>query len=288
MEITSNQIKAFFHPRAKEVNKGSFGRVTILGGCKEFSGAPLITSLAYAAFKMGVGYATLAIPEELFSVYALRAPEIPLFLFPSQDGKILFNEQSCDQLLKNNRVLCIGMGLGQSIELSKTIDYFIHHSSITLVLDADALNILSTHPEWLLEKKCPIVLTPHLKEFSRLTHLSVEEIQKDKLHYALEFAKKYQVVLVLKDFETIITDGSLVYINKTGCPGLAKAGSGDCLSGIITGCVSEGTNILESCSIACHLFGEAAEKTSKDLNDYCMLSTDVVSHLAETINNYIK
>lgn len=288
MILTNDMIKDYFSPRNNHANKGTFGKVTIIAGSKQYIGASYITDLAYGAFRMGPGYCLLAIPEELYNAFALRAPEIPLMLMPSINGCMKFNNQMLDTIMNQSRVITIGMGMQTNEYTKQIVEYLIQNFSGKLILDADAINVLENNTNILLNKKGEIFLTPHLKEFSRLTNTTIKDIQQDKYQLANEFVNKYDVTLILKDYETLIINIKDYYLNKIGCVGLAKAGSGDVLSGVITGALANSKDDFVTCCIATHIFGLAGEITMKEMSQETMISTDVINHLKDAISIYKK
>ena len=179
------------------------------------------------------------------------------------------------------------MGCGATEELYKTVKNLLENYKGTLIIDADGLNALSMFGKDILKQKnCKVVLTPHAKEFSRLTGLTVEQITTSPIETAREFAKEYKVVLLLKGAATVICDGSQKEIktalNVRGSSALAKAGSGDMLSGYLCGSAARGLNPFDSCVCATYTTGLAAELASKQKTDYCAAAEDILKkiHLA--------
>jgi hydroxyethylthiazole kinase-like uncharacterized protein yjeF len=136
----------------------------------------------------------------------------------------------------------------------------------------------------LKDKRCKVVLTPHVGEFARLTGLSREEIKNNPVACAKDFAKKYNVTLLLKNATSIITDGERVVINTTGNSGLAKGGSGDVLSGLIAGIIARGEDLFESVAVSAYLFGLSADIAVQEQNEYTITATDVINAMPKAIN----
>ena len=206
----------------------------------------------------------------------------------SDDGEnLVMNEDRLKPFLSLDSVAA-GMGMGVTEENYKIIKYLLTEYNGKLLIDADGLNTLAKFgADVLKEKKCAVVLTPHIGEFARLTGKEKEEIIKDPVSEAKAFAKEYGVTLVLKSAVTIITDGISVYLNTTGTPGMAKAGSGDVLSGIIAGLLAKSDYALDSAAAGCWLFGKTGEIVAKKLTDYAMTASDVVNGLPETIASLV-
>ena len=149
-----------------------------------------------------------------------------------------------------------------------------------MVIDADALNVFSKNPEIFRQSKARVILTPHPGEMSKLTGLPVEEIQKNRLKIAKEYAKRWNVRIVLKGYQTIIAypDGRLI-VNKTGNPGMATAGSGDVLTGVIASFKAQGLCVCN----AVYVHGLAGDLAEKDVGEYGIIASDIVNYLPEAI-----
>ena len=182
--------------------------------------------------------------------------------------------------------LAIGMGLGVSEETYKTVCYFIRNFKGRLIIDADGLNSLAKYGvDVLKEKNCEIILTPHVGEFSRLIDKTVSEILYDFIDTAKEFAKNYGVILLLKSACSVITDGEKSILNTTGNSGLAKAGSGDVLSGFLAGMLLRDGETIELTAVSAYVFGKAGEIASKEQNEYTVTASDVIRALPKAINS---
>ena len=173
------------------------------------------------------------------------------------------------------------MGWGKDPQHFLIVKEILENYHGNIVVDADGLNILVDHLELISNKK--VVLTPHLKEFSRLTHLSVEQIEQNKVNIVKEFAKKYHIILLLKGPETLISDGEEVYVVKRGCPGMATAGSGDVLSGILVGLLGYFDYQLLTVAVGAYLAGLAGEIAEQEKTDIAMLASDTISHIPDAI-----
>lgn len=280
-------LEKFFPERKRNVNKGSFGKTCVIGGSKSYPGSAVLSLLALTALKMGNGYSNLAIPDSIFDAVSLKFPELTVTTLKSDGDKILFDQEKLSTLLKYNAI-SFGMGVGVTKDNYQTIKYLLENYNGKLLIDADGLNTLSTYGVGILkDKKCDVILTPHIKEFSRLISKETSEIISQTVPLAVEFAKEYDVTLVLKSSTTVITDGNEFYLNTSGCSGLAKAGSGDILSGIICGLLAGKQDAFDCAVAGCYLFGLAGEKASKNSNDFCMTATDVISALPKVISKII-
>lgn len=285
--LTAEDAAEFFAPLKRNVNKGCFGKVGVIGGSKSFSGSAVLSMNALIAMKFGNGYSYVAVPDCIFPSLCGLNPECILTSLPDDGENLVMNEDRLKPLLSLDSVAA-GMGMGFTEENYKIIKYLLTEYNGKLLIDADGLNTLAKFgAEVLKEKKCAVVLTPHIGEFARLTGKEKEEIIRDPVSEAKAFAKEYGVTLVLKSAVTIITDGISVYLNTTGTPGMAKAGSGDVLSGIIAGLLAKSDYALDSAAAGCWLFGKTGENVAKKLTDYAITASDVVNGLPETIASLV-
>ena len=176
------------------------------------------------------------------------------------------------------------MGLGSDEQLEEVLEFLIKNYTGNLIIDADGLNALSRMDLNILKmRKGNILLTPHLKEFSRLINKSIEDIKKDSLMLVKEFASTYKVNVLLKGHTTIISDGNDIYLVKTGCPGMANAGSGDVLSGILVGLLAYLPFNLLSISTGVLINGIAGCLAEDDNTDISMIASDTISNIGNAI-----
>ncbi len=266
-------------PRKKNSHKGSYGRAAIVAGSVEYTGAAYLS--AAACLKSGAGYTTLFLPEELLPLYALKAPEI--LLRPSSKGsRYAFNEEKLRPLLAYDSV-AYGMGMGESEEVYKGLAWLLANYEGTLLLDADGLNSLAKYGslDILKNKRCSLVLTPHAKEFSRLSGLSLAEIFQGGVSLAQNFAKEYGCTLLLKGATSIITDGEGVSLCNAGNSGQAKGGSGDVLSGVIASLLAQGGDGYAASGLGAYLTGTAAELAASEIGEYSLTASDIIAHLGK-------
>lgn len=275
----------FFGKRKRNVHKGNFGKTAIIGGSKNFSGSVILSLTALAALKTGIGYSDLAIPESLYQGYMGVVPECTFTPIKDCNGNIVFDKNSLDKLLKYDCV-AIGMGMGVSEEIYKTLVYFLRNFTGILLIDADGLNSLSVYGISVLkEKKCRVILTPHIGEFSRLSGLNKATIMSDIINSAKDFAKEFGIVLLLKSAVSVITDGDVAILNTAGCSGMAKGGSGDVLSGVVAGLAARCGYSVETVAAASYLFGKAGEIAESKQNPFTVTATDIISSLSDAINS---
>ena len=283
-EIELTDIKDKFNYRDSDTNKGDYGYVGIMGGCIEYSGAVKLANMSSCALRSGSGVVRLIIPKTIATSIMPYLLEQTIFTIDDEDSKMKFNEKQIDSSLNKIKALAIGMGWNRSIEYEKILEYILLNYNIPIVIDADGLNTLSNmNLEILNNTKCKIILTPHLKEFERLSKIDIEEIKKDSINIAIKFAKKYNIILLLKGPITIVTDGNKAYLVKRGCPGMATAGSGDVLSGILVGLL--GYNEANSLTVAtgAYLNGLAGEIAESKYTDISQMAHDTIEFIPEAI-----
>ena len=298
--------------RIKDSHKGTYGRVALLGGAVEYSGAIRLSAMALAALKSGAGLSTVAIPKYLVPVVSQNILEVMIYPIDSTENEIVFNKENIDGLINKVDVLTCGMGLGKSKAAHEIIYYIIKNFGGKLVLDADALNILSENIDLLNEAKCKIILTPHMMEFKRLYDSAIcrgehcapanckgefheptiEYYEKNKFDLANKFLEKYKVILLLKGPTTIVGTSanvgddilsSRIKLIDRGTPGMSTAGSGDVLSGIITGLLGYIENEFDATCAAAFVNGMAGEFAARDEGEISMTASDTVKHISEAI-----
>lgn len=262
----------FIKPKRYEnSHKGTYGHVGIIGGRANMTGAASMCALS--AYKSGCGYVSIASPTRYMQAFSNKVMEA--VICPINGGEYFYKENSIEELIsftQGKNITVLGPGLGKE-ELSEKICVEILKSTRNpLLIDADGLWAIRNNLDKLPKDT---ILTPHPKEMSYLTGLSIEEIQNNRLEVAKEFAEKYNIILVLKGNDTITTDGEKVYINTSGCNGMAVAGSGDVLSGIIAGLVVQMDVSLENVANAVYLHGLAGQ-LAQEKYGIGMKATDII------------
>ncbi len=260
--------------RAKNTNKGDFGRVALRVGSDKYRGAAHLA--LEGALRGGAGYVTFVGEPSLAEELRMK--------FPEAIYKATLSEISPAE------VLLIGCGSGTTHELFCEVAKQISLDGAPLVLDADAVNSIAKYgnADILLQKSREIIITPHPLEFSRLSGQSVEYINANRVECAKEFAKKYRVTLLLKGSDTVITDGETVYINPTGSSALAKAGSGDVLSGLLTALIAQSPKEpLAMAALAAYLHGKAGDELEREISAYSVIPSDIPRRVGQIIKNII-
>jgi hydroxyethylthiazole kinase-like uncharacterized protein yjeF len=291
----ASAMKLVQAPRAAMANKGRFGHVLVVGGsfgsAGGKAGAPSMASLA--ALRSGAGLVTAAVPAPALAVVASLAPELMTWpLASNSSGQISaesLGTEAFATLIAGKTVLAIGPGMGQAPETAKFFAGMLAATEMPIVIDADALNLLAAQPALLgvLAEQArdgrTVVLTPHPGEMARLTALTVEEVQRDRLWVARAFAQQTGLTLVLKGARTLIAhpDGQ-VAVNTTGNPGMAKGGSGDLLTGLIAGLLAQyPAEAARAVEAAVYLHGLAGDLAVRSSDEHALLATDSLAWLSQ-------
>jgi NAD(P)H-hydrate epimerase len=278
-----SDIAKLLPTRSEESNKGSSGRLEVIAGSRDFSGAPVMCSMA--AYRAGAGLVEIATPQSVHPTVAAHVVEPVFRPLPEADGSL--NREALEPVsvaLEKAKACVAGPGLGLT---DGTVDFvrgLLHLTSerhIPCLIDADGLNSVSKIDQW-WPIASDLVLTPHPGEMSRLTRISIEEIQQDRLGVAREHAEKWQCVVVLKGAGTVVAapDGEAV-INPTGGPNLATAGTGDVLSGIIGAMLVQGLSPFHAAVCGVYLHGHAGDLLRSELGDIGTLASDLVDALPD-------
>lgn len=262
--------------RKKNSHKGDYSNILIIAGSKSMWGAAAIS--AEAALRSGAGLVSLGVPKDIMQAYIGRFAESMVMGLPSQDGRIIFDQDFYKSLMCGKiDTIVLGMGLGASDEVEKILNFLTQNFEGTLIIDADGLNSLNTQS--LKSSKCKIILTPHVAEFSRLTKLQISHVLSDPVVLAQNFAKEHKCIVVLKSNTTVITNGITTYLNIAGTPAQAKGGSGDILAGVIGSITSLEKDLLKACAIAAYICGSSAAVAAEELGVHSVIASDVVKNL---------
>ena len=272
-------------PRKNFSNKGDYGYTALLGGCRSYSGAAKLASLSMAALRAGCGVSILAVPACIADAVTPYLLESTLVSLPEKGGFMAFDPVALDALLGRVRALALGMGWGMGPDNPAILEYILRHFEGPVVLDADGLNTLAAMDRRLLrETKVKLLLTPHLREFTRLSGLTKEEILSDPVGAAERFARETGTILLLKGSATVVTDGSETWLTAAGCPGMATAGSGDVLTGILAGLLGWAPPRVKTAVLGAHLAGRAGELAQAEKGDSSMTAGDTVSKIPQAMN----
>lgn len=286
--ITPDDVTGMLPGREKGVHKGTMGHLMVIAGSLGKQGAPQMTALA--ALRSGAGLVTLALPKSIEKGVSLQTMELMSVPLPeSESGSIALSaEKGLIEAIEGKRVVAIGPGLSQDPETQELIKRLIVTVSVPLVIDADGINALATDLSILKQKKGPVILTPHPGEMGRLIGLSAEAVQKDRFNIAAQFAKEWDVILVLKGAHSIISlPGGLLWVNNTGNPGMATAGIGDALTGIIAGCIAQGLSPQDAAILGVYLHGLAGDLAAMKRGEAGLITSDLIDQIPNVVKTYL-
>lgn len=285
-QCEEEDIKSYFQKRNPNSHKGDYGHVLVLAGSRGKEGAAGLTALA--VLRSGAGLCTLALPASCQkAVHPMEVMTAPLPETANGTLSLQAKEPILD-LLKDKSALAIGPGITTDPETVALIGEILPLIQCPLVLDADALNAISSHKDWLEKLKPETVLTPHPKEMSRLTGVSTQEIQRNRVATAAQFATEHSLTLVLKGSPTLIAlaDGS-VTINPTGNAGMATGGSGDVLTGIIAGLMAQGLAPCSASIAGSYIHGQAGDHFAETESQTTLIAGDLLRCLPESLKRIL-
>ena len=286
--ITEDWVKSVLPERPLSANKGSFGKVLVVAGSINYIGAAYLACIGAA--RVGAGLVTLSTASSLQPILAARMTEVTYVPLPEAEAGIIDSKAASvlKQWLPDYEVLLMGCGLGQKpqvVEFVKSILFdVVSASSTSLVLDADALNILAQIPDWWQKLSQDAILTPHPGEMARLAGVSVDEVQKQRLDIARKAATEWRKIVVIKGAYTIVaaSDGR-ARISQIANSGLASAGTGDVLAGVIAGLVAQGLSLFDAAACGVYLHGHAGEMVKGEMGDAGILAGDLLPALPKVI-----
>lgn len=268
--------------RKKNTHKGDYGHLFVIAGSRNYSGAAYLC--AQSAIRSGCGVVTLGFPKSLTVAMTRKLTEvIKKPLFETKEGTI--NLSAAGEILefsKKVEALAIGPGLTTNRKTVLLIKKILPKLDKPFVLDADGINAVSGNLEIFRKIKVPYIITPHPGEMARLIGKKIPEMQKNRIDIALNFAKMYNAVVVLKGFGTVVSEPSGdYYINKSGNPGMASAGMGDVLTGMIGSFLAQGFDKYKSARLAVYLHGLAGDLAAKQMSESSLIASDVLEKIPE-------
>ncbi len=281
--VTSEDVKTFLPSRPAFSHKGTFGRVAIIAGSSKYTGAPVLT--VSGALRVGAGLVTVGVPAPYNTVVTSALPEAISFPLPAtQDGFLAVKaRQNIESLLEKVDVLAIGPGLGTNFETAEVVKWLMSTFDIPIILDADALNLISKDIENLNFSE-KMAITPHPGEFSRLVSKNTKEILSNPVRYATDFATQKHVNVLLKGATTVIaTPDGRYFLNVTGNSGLATGGSGDVLTGMIAGFIAQGVRVEDALKLAAYVHGRCAEVYAEENDEASFIPQDLVDTIPKVL-----
>ena len=274
-------LKKLLPERDENSNKGSCGRVLIIGGSPCMSGAPYFS--AKAAYRTGCGLVEIFTHEDNRVILQSLIPEA---VMSTWGDKIDFDKLK--NSIKKADVIAIGMGLSTSDDALEILRFTLQNNDCPLVIDADALNLLAKNPDLFnLMIRNVVILTPHPLEMSRLTGFEVSKITENIPSFAQDFADANEIMCVLKDHNTAVAlpHGDEIYINQSGNSGMSTGGSGDVLDGIIAGLLAQGCEPYIAATLGVYIHGLAGDIASEKLSEYSVMANDIIDALPDVFKS---
>lgn len=276
--LTTDFTKTFLPLRKETIHKKQAGTVVIFAGSQQYGGAPVLAS--YGALRSGAGVVKLYMPDCLSGRVPFNVlPEVIIKYTDSKNGVLNLNTEELNDWLKNANAVLLGPGISIDSLTQNALEQLLDSCECPLILDADALSSVAKTDD-LSKTKAKLIITPHLGEFAHLTGISTKEINDDIIKIAQEFAIKHNLILVLKSAITLIAEPNAnVFVASNPNSGLAKAGSGDLLSGLIAGLAATGMQPLNAALIGVSLLSDAARLTRNDLGADSMTVSEVAANI---------
>ena len=283
--ITAAMLEGLPPRRAKGIHKGTLGHLLVVAGSVGKRGAAQMTGLA--AMRSGTGLVTIALPQSLDPSLASLMEAMSLPLPETAEGTLaLEGEKLLLTALEGKNAVAIGPGLSQNSETQRLVRNLIAEVRLPMVVDADGINAVAADLSILKKKRGPLILTPHPGEMGRLLGKGADFVQKDRFNLTADFAEKWEVFVVLKGAHTLIAapDRSL-WVNHTGNPGMATAGIGDALTGMIGGFLAQGMNPKEAATLGIYLHGLAGDLAAAERGEAGLITSDLIGKIPQAILN---
>lgn len=281
--VLTDAVVDLLPPRMMDSHKGSYGKVLALGGSKGMCGAAVLS--AEAVLRSGAGMATLAVPDVISEIAMKKLTEVMVLSLDSK-GETVSSEAfiPLKAKLETQDVLLMGCGLGRGCEVERLVQKLAQESEKPMVIDADGINAIAQNIDILKQKKAATILTPHPVEFSRLIGKNMKEWYSERVSVARRFAIEYQICLVLKGADSLVaTPDGRVSVNPVSNSGMATAGSGDVLAGVIAGLIAQGASAENAACIGVYLHALAGQIAKEQFGEYAMTAGDVLSALPEAL-----
>jgi ADP-dependent NAD(P)H-hydrate dehydratase / NAD(P)H-hydrate epimerase len=282
--INIEDILKGFPKRALDAGKGAFGHVLVMAGSNGYTGAAYLTS--QAAILSGSGLVTLAVGKSIYPIMAEKLTEVMVkpFLETRDYSLSLLAEKELLNFSEKCACAAIGPGISRNKETQGLVRSLLGRIGKPVVLDADGINAFAGHVDSLKKTTAPLILTPHVGEMARLLDKDIDEVKNNRKDIALEFAHKYNIVLVLKGHETIVAkpDGAF-YVNATGNVGMATGGTGDVLTGMIASFVGQGMEAFSAAAAGVYLHGLSGDLAAKEKGVLSLIATDLLNKLPEVL-----
>jgi NAD(P)H-hydrate epimerase len=287
LKVGDDDLKLCLPQLDERVNKGDMGRVLAVCGSYDKDGLSMCGAAyfsAAAAYRTGAGIVEIFTARENYTSLAALVPEAVFSLYGDDESESEITARLAYSARKADAVI-IGCGLGKSVISKALLRSALESIDCPLLIDADGLNILSENEDlWQLlsaEQRRQTVITPHIGEMSRLCGRNISDILDNTVNTAVEFANEKGIVCLLKDHRTVISDGERVYVNQTGNAGMATAGMGDLLAGIVGALLARrtGDGILRKVAVGAYLHGRAGDLAAKRIGEYSLISSDLLTEI---------
>lgn len=270
--------------RQADSNKGTYGRVLIAAGSPGMAGAAYLSALA--AYRTGAGLVKILTPKENGPILQMLLPEAILTVYDREE--VLENPEGFSLLVEREcgwaDAVVLGPGIGKEPWAVKLVQQVLLSAFVPIVLDADGLNIVAENPSLLEYFTENVIVTPHVGEMARLTGLEIPEVKEKLLETAVSYSEKHGVITILKDAATVIAGkDEPVYINRSGCAAMAKAGSGDVLTGVVAGLIAMGVEEREAANLGVYLHGLAGEEAEREFGSHSVLAENLANCIMKDI-----
>jgi NAD(P)H-hydrate epimerase len=269
-------------PRAINAHKGDFGKVCIIAGSVGMSGAAALAGRS--ALRAGAGLVRVATPKSVLPIVASIEPSFTTIAL-AEDGAGRISAKAINTILdavSENDAVAFGPGIGISGALQSVLEALLEQEGLRLLIDADGLNNLTRIKDWPAKLKAKLILTPHPGEMKRLwSALFREPLPSERKQQAAQLAQRTKSIVALKGAGTVVTNGEKVYINKTGNPGMATAGSGDVLTGVITALMGQGLSNFDAAVLGVYIHGLAGDIAAEKIGQVSLMATDIIGTLGD-------
>lgn len=282
--VQSKDVRELLPRRALTAHKYSVGKVLVIAGSRNLTGAPVMASLA--AMRTGAGAVVLAVPRSIHPVLVKKVTEVMVTpLEETEAGTISYKAwEEIENKLQWADVVALGPGLGQNPETQKLVHRIVKETKCPLILDADALGMLAGNTSLLKSRVAETIITPHVGELRLLTKLESDYIEVNRVEVARKQASEMNSILVLKGSPTVVgTPGGRAFLNSTGNPGMATAGAGDVLTGVIASLIAQGMDGEQAAYCGVFIHGMAGDNAANKYGERSLMAMDILASIAESL-----
>ncbi|MBE6070473.1 MAG: NAD(P)H-hydrate dehydratase [Clostridium butyricum] len=273
--LEENEIIDLIPKRRIYGHKGNYGRALIFAGSKGFTGAAYITT--ECTVRAGAGLTTLICEKDIQEQLSNKLIEAMTIDYDDERAEAIINQANS---------IAMGPGIGRGTKPKEVMEYIIRNSKCPIVIDADGIEILAKNNTLFKFLKGRAVITPHPGEMANFLGITINEVESNRVNIAKEVAKKYEIIVLLKGYNTVISDGTNTFINNTGNSKMASGGMGDALTGIINAFLAQGVKIMDATLISAYIHGYIGDELSKE--SYIVNARDIINNLPKYINKLIK